>query len=158
MYSIVDCCQVFLFVKQKTAYELRISDWSSDVCSSELAESHIGRRDHFVEQDAERIGQTLPAIGGVGDQRRPAAIHQRLVSFLEARRRRDDAVFQLAAHLIANRVERLENFFGKLGGFLQNLVDNIEGRIPEAGKVRILRQVERVVQGETIFLDGKRVG
>src|SRR3546814_8155398 len=26
----------FLFVKQKTAYEMRISDWSSDVCSSDL--------------------------------------------------------------------------------------------------------------------------
>src|SRR3546814_13665599 len=26
----------FLFCKQKTAYELRISDWSSDVCSSDL--------------------------------------------------------------------------------------------------------------------------
>src|SRR3546814_11460149 len=26
----------FFFVKQKTAYELRISDWSSDVCSSDL--------------------------------------------------------------------------------------------------------------------------
>src|SRR3546814_5444393 len=30
------CC--FLFVKQKTAYEMRISDWSSDVCSSDLAQ------------------------------------------------------------------------------------------------------------------------
>src|SRR3546814_4426034 len=29
------CC-VFFFFKQKTAYELRISDWSSDVCSSDL--------------------------------------------------------------------------------------------------------------------------
>src|SRR3546814_10094890 len=27
---------VFLFFKQKTAYEMRISDWSSDVCSSDL--------------------------------------------------------------------------------------------------------------------------
>src|SRR3546814_10078849 len=26
----------FFFVKQKTAYEVRISDWSSDVCSSDL--------------------------------------------------------------------------------------------------------------------------
>src|SRR3546814_3593694 len=26
----------FFFCKQKTAYELRISDWSSDVCSSDL--------------------------------------------------------------------------------------------------------------------------
>src|SRR3546814_8273159 len=29
---------LFFFVKQKTAYEMRISDWSSDVCSSDLAE------------------------------------------------------------------------------------------------------------------------
>src|SRR3546814_8201378 len=28
---------LFLFFKQKTAYELRISDWSSDVCSSDLS-------------------------------------------------------------------------------------------------------------------------
>src|SRR3546814_10570418 len=32
--SIVLCC--FFFFKQKTAYEMRISDWSSDVCSSDL--------------------------------------------------------------------------------------------------------------------------
>src|SRR3546814_6675966 len=30
-------CFVFFFFKQKTAYEMRISDWSSDVCSSDLA-------------------------------------------------------------------------------------------------------------------------
>src|SRR3546814_14636144 len=29
---------LFFFFKQKTAYEMRISDWSSDVCSSDLAE------------------------------------------------------------------------------------------------------------------------
>src|SRR3546814_1512618 len=29
---------MFFFFKQKTAYELRISDWSSDVCSSDLAD------------------------------------------------------------------------------------------------------------------------
>src|SRR3546814_2803773 len=29
----------FFFVKQKTAYELRIRDWSSDVCSSDLLEA-----------------------------------------------------------------------------------------------------------------------
>src|SRR3546814_1566285 len=28
---------LFYFFKQKTAYEMRISDWSSDVCSSDLA-------------------------------------------------------------------------------------------------------------------------
>src|SRR3546814_20341494 len=38
-YSMVDYCGlcVFFFFKQKTAYEMRISDWSSDVCSSDLS-------------------------------------------------------------------------------------------------------------------------
>src|SRR3546814_10693202 len=31
----------FFFFKQKTAYEVRISDWSSDVCSSDLATSAV---------------------------------------------------------------------------------------------------------------------
>src|SRR3546814_6070339 len=35
----------FFFFKQKTAYEMRISDWSSDVCSSDLLRlSHFRRR------------------------------------------------------------------------------------------------------------------
>src|SRR3546814_3315244 len=32
----------FFFFKQKTAYEMRISDWSSDVCSSDLLLSSVG--------------------------------------------------------------------------------------------------------------------
>src|SRR3546814_9123098 len=41
MYRVLDlmrcmCCIGVFFFKQKTAYELRISDWSSDVCSSDL--------------------------------------------------------------------------------------------------------------------------
>src|SRR3546814_7396004 len=34
--------RVFFFFKQKTAYEMRISDWSSDVCSSDLLASSVG--------------------------------------------------------------------------------------------------------------------
>src|SRR3546814_4643920 len=34
--STSECCVFFFFFKQKTAYEMRISDWSSDVCSSDL--------------------------------------------------------------------------------------------------------------------------
>src|SRR3546814_7382208 len=34
--SLVLVSVVFFFFKQKTAYEMRISDWSSDVCSSDL--------------------------------------------------------------------------------------------------------------------------
>src|SRR3546814_5362147 len=38
-------CSIFFF-KQKTAYDMRISDWSSDVCSSDLgaAHPHLGAR------------------------------------------------------------------------------------------------------------------
>src|SRR3546814_2031994 len=34
----------FFFFKQKTAYEMRISDWSSDVCSSDLLNEDLERR------------------------------------------------------------------------------------------------------------------
>src|SRR3546814_19466029 len=36
---------VFVFFKQKTAYEMRISDWSSDVCSSDL--TAVVEREHL---------------------------------------------------------------------------------------------------------------
>src|SRR3546814_653433 len=45
MYFTAYCCEVYRFVvfKQKTAYEMRISDWSSDVCSSDLRREVPGR-------------------------------------------------------------------------------------------------------------------
>src|SRR3546814_4861099 len=45
---------VFFFFKQKTAYEMRISDWSSDVCSSDL---------YIVSQ----IQDPVSRINGVGE-------------------------------------------------------------------------------------------
>src|SRR3546814_2553734 len=36
----------FFFFKQKTAYEMRISDWSSDVCSSDLPQHPAKHRRH----------------------------------------------------------------------------------------------------------------
>src|SRR3546814_5114761 len=38
------CLFLFFFFKQKTAYEMRISDWSSDVCSSDLVKALVERR------------------------------------------------------------------------------------------------------------------
>src|SRR3546814_327237 len=38
----VFCCGVFVFFKQRTSYEVRISDWSSDVCSSDLCSPSSG--------------------------------------------------------------------------------------------------------------------
>src|SRR3546814_7381528 len=42
----------FFFFKQKTAYEMRISDWSSDVCSSDLQTSNV--RSLMRSRDAPR--------------------------------------------------------------------------------------------------------
>src|SRR3546814_19026205 len=57
---------MFFFCKPKTAYELRISDWSSDVCSSDLLRQQaegIARREHGLEQ---RTGLLAAANSGEG--------------------------------------------------------------------------------------------
>src|SRR3546814_3158532 len=41
--AVVFSCSIVFFFKQKTAYEMRISDWSSDVCSSDLFGSALNR-------------------------------------------------------------------------------------------------------------------
>src|SRR3546814_12350270 len=43
MISVFALFVFFFFFKQKTAYEMRISDWSSDVCSSDLAHGRAPR-------------------------------------------------------------------------------------------------------------------
>src|SRR3546814_7213766 len=60
--------RVFFFFKQKTAYEVRISDWSSDVCSSDLHIRHqvehlfgrVGKRPCFVVPGHRLIGRPSP--------------------------------------------------------------------------------------------------
>src|SRR3546814_12969050 len=49
---------MFVFFKQKTAYEMRISDWSSDVCSSDLGQAGERRRTGRVRDDVD--GETHP--------------------------------------------------------------------------------------------------
>src|SRR3546814_6046729 len=46
------CVYVFFF-KQKTAYGMRISDWSSDVCSSDLQDESLGAKFDYVEIPAD---------------------------------------------------------------------------------------------------------
>src|SRR3546814_7562298 len=49
---------VFFFFKQKTAYEMRISDWSSDVCSSDLRAiavmAHRGHEEFLADREGRR--------------------------------------------------------------------------------------------------------
>src|SRR3546814_12603126 len=59
----------FFFFKQKTAYEMRISDWSSDVCSSDLGEPpslpkiEKAIRESDFYRDSESIGMRSDIIG-----------------------------------------------------------------------------------------------
>src|SRR3546814_8818437 len=70
MLSIVLCVIVlFFFFKQKTAYEMRISDWSSDVCSSDL-----GRRSRRCKR--KRFEPRIPH-GYDGQYARPPDTHSR---------------------------------------------------------------------------------
>src|SRR3546814_5323471 len=49
---------IFFFFNQKTAYDVRISDWSSDVCSSDLEDEPVGGRDAVaVEQRLGEVGR-----------------------------------------------------------------------------------------------------
>src|SRR3546814_7362501 len=52
----------FFFFKQKTAYEMRISDWSSDVCSSDLLNAELVLFEQVAKaQDAHAIRNALSA-------------------------------------------------------------------------------------------------
>src|SRR3546814_13331169 len=54
---------MFLFFKQKTAYEMRISDWSSDVCSSDLVLDAAGHEhDPLAQQPRKDVEAALAAI------------------------------------------------------------------------------------------------
>src|SRR3546814_1937809 len=81
------CCLTFCFFRQKTAYEMRISDWSSDVCSSDLragrsdeqrcvalivdfgpgGQDHQRRARRPVGEDAARVPLAARNIGMLGE-------------------------------------------------------------------------------------------
>src|SRR5216117_4330757 len=64
----------FLFVKQKTAYEVRKGDWSSDVCSSDLIPLRLSTLTtlatvglaaaaaHLMRSEERRVGKECPSL------------------------------------------------------------------------------------------------
>src|SRR3546814_7725373 len=82
------CGFVVFFCKQKTAYEMRISDWSSDVCSSDLeflqprqmVEDRRGRRDRIAAKEHLDVGELRARDQPEGDRFRAGdgAIEPRL--------------------------------------------------------------------------------
>src|SRR3546814_2399429 len=67
-------CLVVFFFKQKTAYEMRISDWSSDVCSSDLVPKRAWvrwKRSALGQNDGG--SQILPSASTAAAHRRQAS-------------------------------------------------------------------------------------
>src|SRR3546814_7405303 len=87
------------FCKQKTAYEMRISDWSSDVCSSDLREldmrAEVADREFIARDD---IALELRRDGQGGALRR----EQRIVGAVGARQRAVESVIGDRAEITAD--------------------------------------------------------
>src|SRR3546814_9480781 len=104
----------FFFFTQMTAYEMRISDWSSDVCSSDLQGGGGARG--VIRGEVARVARGVPAIGKL-----PAPVleqifdHRRPVLFgaqhALARCRLECIGIERSARLDADAPERREDSF-----------------------------------------------
>src|SRR3546814_9101423 len=111
------------FFKQKTAYEMRISDWSSDVCSSDLEGVVVQARDQVlagqfadvtpgVDQRAlqRRVAEAIAQRGGVLDldeiQRAARLLRDRRAQPLQHRRARVQPGHRMATVAAALALER----------------------------------------------------
>src|SRR3546814_16426425 len=126
---------MFFFFKQKTAYEMRISDWSSDVCSSDLPTQRIADHDgtdgawnvekvmgHRQRGQAPGHGRRLEpprlAIVNIGEKPRfvgghadPAALGREARVAIEIDRERPDAGGHPRLHAL------LDSAFAQAGAF-----------------------------------------
>src|SRR3546814_2762220 len=112
MYSHFLLC---FFFKQKTAYEMRISDWSSDVCSSDLRPGPAQHRGIEVDEVAIRVDVDAWKAGG--DQRR-AMPRRRAVELV------DEGVLGAAQH--GERHDAAEGV-GVLGAAVRTVEDRRRG-------------------------------
>src|SRR3546814_16380318 len=121
---------LFFFFKQKTAYEMRISDWSSDVCSSDLRlrerpDEEDQRRDPRIagQRPAVRVERgdvDLVMMGDVGNLRpalRPAA--------------RDDPLAIARRHRFDGTEGGELGFVRSFGQFIFSLASPLIGPLPD---------------------------
>src|SRR3546814_2416822 len=93
---------MFFFFKQKTAYEMRISDWSSDVCSSDL-NKRINRI--AIIQEHRMIIKALER--GVSEERLAKALNVN-VSHIKRKRRLLEGICPEVAELLKDKYVRSE--------------------------------------------------
>src|SRR3546814_6965140 len=143
----------FFFFKQKTAYEMRISDWSSDVCSSDLIEVtfdidangilHVSAKDKGTGKE-NKI--TIKANSGLSDDE-----IQRMVQDAEANAEDDHRVAELALArhqgdaLVHSTRKSLEEYGDKLEASekesIEAAIKDLEETLKEGGKAAIDAQV-----------------
>src|SRR3546814_2949555 len=112
MHSCAFVLLFFFFFKQKTAYELRISDWSSDVCSSDLDD----------RQDKKEFGDSSSRAGDSAKAQKPRDDrndrknqrpfkHDRFLSLAKhyCRQRVPLALWAVSCHRVRNEVRRFES-------------------------------------------------
>src|SRR3546814_6591756 len=115
------------FFKQKTAYEMRISDWSSDVCSSDLLQ--------VLVDDEDRLAPALHVADGgpdlAADDRRQAL--GRLVEDQQARVGHEGAAD--GQHLLLAAGERAGDLSGALAEAREERRDALH--VPEIGRAHV---------------------
>src|SRR3546814_239529 len=108
----------FFFFKQKTAYEMRISDWSSDVCSSDLEIDHlvstrIPERDIYLTQVLEQVRERLAELRinaeVTGRPKHLYSIYEKMV----VKGREFDAIFDLVGIRVI--VDSVKDCYAALG-------------------------------------------
>src|SRR3546814_1872575 len=142
-------CVFFFFFKQKTAYEMRISDWSSDVCSSDLT-SNAALAQALEVADA---GGPLTPVLAAAERKRAE-----YEDFTQQRRLAAEQLDQIAAEASAldRRHQRLDDedasnvtswreVMDEAGlqldivtcGAVLELLDDLRGAIAEIGRAHV---------------------
>src|SRR3546814_17379794 len=123
----MSCCVLlycfFFFFKQKTAYEMRISDWSSDVCSSDLrAQLQMSKLEELVEQRTQAFKQASSLLQMEIDERK--MLESQLVQSEKLA-----SLGQLAAgvaHEINNPISFISSNLGALAGYFGKLQEMLQ--------------------------------
>src|SRR3546814_19316356 len=119
---------MFFFFKQKTAYEMRISDWSSDVCSSDL--------DMKVSVEGDR----LRAIGKTLD---PSIVNGESIGFLRFNAR--------GAELFLDEIERaMKSEQGLKQWYLSAIDRSEERRVGKSVSVRVDLGGSRIIKKKKV--------
>src|SRR3546814_1650075 len=126
---------MFFFFKQKTAYEMRISDWSSDVCSSDL---HVGFPATIGAQKGPVDGDNAGVFFDRHDQRRRERLRGTRPALAAGIEARVDAVGDDGSSLaqIAIR-ERAGEGFGVAPDCERKLVEVAFAVLSEIGRAHV---------------------